>query len=56
MYIHYIHTMCVCVYIYIWHMCVCVFVHSSTEGHLGDFYILAIVDNAALNTGGYISH
>ena len=54
--------MCVCVqYIYV---CVCmplyiyvytyiyhIFIHLSADGHLGCFYILAIANNAAMNTG-----
>ena len=40
--------MCVCVY-YIF------FIHSSVDGHLGCFYVLAIVDSAALNIGMHVS-
>ena len=27
------------------------FIHSSVEGHLGWFYVLVIVNSAAMNTG-----
>ena len=35
-----------------YHSC---FIHLSTDGHLGCFHILAIVTNAAMNTGMHIS-
>ena len=31
------------------------FTHSSVDGHLGFFYILAIVNSAAINNGIHVS-
>ena len=31
------------------------FIHSSVDGHLGCFLVLAIVDSAAVNTGVHVS-
>ena len=44
--------MCVCV-------CVCVcdicYIHSSIDGYLGCFHILAAIKNTALNIGMHVS-
>ena len=31
------------------------FIHSSIDGHLGCFHVLAIVDSAAVNNGIHVS-
>ena len=41
----------------LWGVCVCdiLFIHSSVDGHLRCFHVLAIVDSAALNLGTHVS-
>ena len=31
------------------------FIHSSVDGHLGCFHVLAVVYSAAMNIGGHVS-
>ena len=31
------------------------FIHSSVNGHLGCFHVLAVVDSAAMNSGIHVS-
>ena len=31
------------------------FIHSSVDGYLGCFYVLATANSAAMNTGGHVS-
>ena len=37
------------------HMCLNIFIHSSVDGHLGCFHVLAIVNSAAMTTAIHVS-
>ena len=44
------HSLCVCIYIYN-----IFFIHSSVDGHLGCFHVLAIVNSATMSIGMHVS-
>ena len=41
-----------CSVLYMYHIC---FIHSSIDGHLGCFHVLAIVNSAAVSVGMHVS-
>lgn len=46
-------SLCVqCVYTSVFHI---FFIHSSSDGHLGCFHVLAVVTSAAVNVGTWLS-
>ena len=56
--------LCVCVYTYTYiyiyiYVCVCMYhsssIHSSVDGHLGCFHVLAIANSATVNIGVHVS-
>ena len=46
-----ISCVCVCMYVCTHH----IFIHSSVGGHLGYFYVLGIINSAAVNIGVHVS-
>ena len=44
--------MCVCVCVCVYHI---LFIHSSVDGQLGCFHVLAIVNSATMNSEVYVS-
>ena len=47
--------MCVYMYMYTYIPTHNIFIHSSVDGHLTCFYVLAVVNSASVNTGVHVS-